>query len=142
MIERITSTPAATMELGEEFGSTLNGGDVVAVSGTLGAGKTCFIQGVCKSLGVHTHVGSPTFTLINEYPGTGPSVVHVDLYRIAKGRELRELGLLEYFTSDRICLIEWPELVLSILPEEHYAVVIRHGSTEAQRIVTIDRVVA
>ncbi len=127
------------MALGREFGKTLVGGDVVAISGTLGSGKTCFVKGVCNAHGIRTHVGSPTFTLVNEYTGTGPSIVHIDLYRLTNARELNDLGLLEYFSGDRICLIEWPELVMRMLPPEHYAVAIRHGVTEHERVVSIER---
>ena len=135
-----TSAPEETVSLGKAFGQTLHGGDVVAISGTLGAGKTCFVKGICEAQGVRTHVGSPTFTLINEYPGAEVTVVHIDLYRLTARRELNDLGILEYFTGDRICLIEWPELVATILPEEHYSVEIRHGEKETERVVSIGRV--
>ncbi len=126
------------MSVGRDFGRTLKGGDVVALIGTLGAGKTCFVKGVCESQGIRTHVGSPTFTLINEYSGAGISVVHIDLYRLTETRELNDLGVLEYFTGDRICLIEWPGLVLRLLPADHYTVEIRHGARETERIISID----
>ncbi len=140
MSRKTTSTPEETMALGREFGRRLNGGDVVAISGTLGSGKTCFVKGVCEAQGIGTHVGSPTFTLINEYSGTSARIVHIDLYRLSNARELNDLGLLEYFTGDRICLIEWPELVKRMLPPDHYSVEIRHGMKETERIVSIERV--
>ncbi len=142
MTRRTTLSPEETIAVGREFGSLLNGGDVVAISGTLGSGKTCFVKGISEALGVHTHVGSPTFTLINEYPGARSTVVHIDLYRLKSGRELSDLGIMEYFSDDRICLIEWPELVQSLLPEDHYVVKIQHGSQQSERIITIDRTVA
>ncbi|MGA9118258.1 MAG: tRNA (adenosine(37)-N6)-threonylcarbamoyltransferase complex ATPase subunit type 1 TsaE [Bacteroidota bacterium] len=139
MTERTTTSPEETIALGKELGSTLLCGDVVAISGTLGTGKTCFVKGVCESLGVQAHVGSPTFTLINEYPGASCTVVHIDLYRLRKGKELQELGLLEYFDEGHICLVEWPEMVLPLLPQDHHTVSIRHGSTSLTRVISIDR---
>jgi len=142
MTRRTTLSAEETIAAGREFGALLNGGDVVAISGTLGSGKTCFVKGISEALGVRSHVGSPTFTLINEYPGARTTVVHIDLYRLKSGRELRDLGIMEYFSDDRICLIEWPELVQSLLPENHYVVNIQHGSQQSERIITIDRTVA
>ena len=139
MTRRTTLSPEETVAAGREFGSLLTGGDVVAIAGTLGSGKTCFVRGVSEAHGVRSHVGSPTFTLINEYPGTRFTVVHVDLYRLKSGRELSELGIMEYFSEDRICLIEWPDLVQTILPRDHYTVKIQHGSSERERVIMIDR---
>lgn len=139
MTRRTTRSAEETVSAGREFGALLSGGDVVAISGTLGSGKTCFVKGVSEAQGVRSHVGSPTFTLINEYPGARFTVVHVDLYRLKSGRELSELGIMEYFSDDRICLIEWPELVQALLPKGHYAVKIEHGVTESERVITIDR---
>ena len=141
MTDRTTWTPEETILMGTEFGATLKGGDVVALTGTLGSGKTCFVKGVCSALGVRAHVGSPTFTLINEYPGSSVNVAHIDLYRLSNGRELGELCLLEYFTADTICLIEWPELALAILPEDHYTVMFRQGLSAMERLISIDRTV-
>jgi tRNA threonylcarbamoyladenosine biosynthesis protein TsaE len=138
MIERTTTSPEETLDVGRHFGSSLRPGTVVAIAGTLGAGKTCFVKGVCQALGVRAQVGSPTFTLINEYAASACTVVHIDLYRLIKGSELKELGLLEYFEGGHICLIEWPELVLPLLPPEHRTVDIRHGPTATTRVITID----
>jgi tRNA threonylcarbamoyladenosine biosynthesis protein TsaE len=127
-----------TLRLGQTFAETLKNGDVVALSGDLGTGKTHFIVGVCAGLGVRSHVASPTFTFINEYRAEGRTVVHVDLYRIASNRELFELGVTEYFTEQYICLIEWAERMAEYLPLSHIEVKIAYGKGENDRVILIN----
>ncbi len=92
---------------------------IVAFHGQMGAGKTTFITAVCKALGVQDVVNSPTFTLVNEYRnGAGKPVYHFDFYRIGHLSEALDIGVFEYFDSGALCLIEWPELIEEILPEE------------------------
>ncbi len=127
-----------TMQCGRVFASTLRGGDVVALSGELGAGKTHFIAGVCEGLGVKAHVASPTFTIINEYPAAVATVVHVDLYRISSRGELFELGIEEYFNERCICLIEWAERMRDFLPYPHIHVTLTYGKGDNDRNILID----
>ena len=90
---------------------------VVAFSGELGAGKTTFIQSLCRSLGVPQDVNSPTFALVNEYfTGEGESIFHFDLYRIEDPAELFDMGYEEYFYSGSYCFIEWPEKAGHLIP--------------------------
>ena len=92
---------------------------VVAFSGELGAGKTTFIQALCRQLGVETEVNSPTFALINEYfTMDGESIYHFDLYRIEDPAELFDMGYEEYFFSGARCYIEWPEKASHLIPPE------------------------
>ena len=99
---------------------------VMAFSGDLGAGKTTFIQAICRQLGVDTDVNSPTFALINEYfSGSGESIYHFDLYRIEDPVELFDMGYEEYFFSQSRCLIEWPEKAEHLIPEDALRVHIR-----------------
>jgi tRNA threonylcarbamoyladenosine biosynthesis protein TsaE len=92
---------------------------VMAFSGDLGAGKTTFIQAVCRQLGVNTDVNSPTFALINEYfTGSGEPIYHFDLFRIEDPVELFDVGYEEYFYSGRRCMIEWPEKAEDLIPED------------------------
>jgi tRNA threonylcarbamoyladenosine biosynthesis protein TsaE len=102
-----TSSPAETEEVGARLASELQPGDVVLVSGELGAGKTTLIRGACRALGVTEPVTSPTFTIGHRYAGRLP-VSHLDLYRL-EGLEGEEPGLLDdYLTDDAVAFVEWP----------------------------------
>ena len=140
-MKRLMSRSAAeTVAFGREFAASLNPGDVVALMGTLGSGKTRFASGVCEGLGVATHVTSPTFTLINEYAAPFGIVAHIDMYRIGSRAEVADLGLEEYFNDRCICIIEWPDAILDVLPPQHFRISISHGETEGEReIVIADR---
>ena len=92
---------------------------IFAFYGSMGAGKTTFITAVCEALGVRDIVNSPTFTLVNEYrDGAGEPVYHFDFYRINRLSEALDIGLYEYLDSGARCLIEWPEMIEELLPEE------------------------
>ncbi len=90
---------------------------IFAIYGEMGAGKTTFIQSICKVLGVKNKVVSPTFAIVNEYAGERP-VYHFDLYRLKNADELMNIGLLDYLNSGNYCLIEWPEMAEQVLPDE------------------------
>ena len=106
---------------------------VMAFSGELGAGKTTFIQALCRRLGVKTEVNSPTFSLVNEYfTGEGESIFHFDLYRIESLEELYDLGYEEYFYSGSLCLIEWPEKATNLIPANALWIQITIGENEAR----------
>jgi tRNA threonylcarbamoyladenosine biosynthesis protein TsaE len=106
----LTGSPRQTMSWGTRLGKILEGGEIIALIGELGAGKTCFVRGVTKSLevGKDSWIRSPSFTLINEYHGRLP-VYHIDLYRIETRAQLEGLNLREYLYSDGVSLIEWFE---------------------------------
>lgn len=106
-----------TYRIGKIIGKNLTHGDVVALIGELGAGKTSIAQGIAKGLGVLEHVTSPTFNIINEYEGVF-TFYHFDLYRIQGIDELNDLGYEEYFFGDGVCVIEWAEKIKEILPEK------------------------
>lgn len=92
---------------------------VVAFYGQMGAGKTTFITALCAALGVRDVVNSPTFTIVNEYRAqSGESVYHFDFYRINRLSEATDIGLYEYFDSGSLCLIEWPEMIEELLPDD------------------------
>lgn len=103
-----TSTPAETEQLGAELAHTLGPGDVVLVQGDLGAGKTTFVRGACRALGVTSVVTSPTFTIGQRYDAPVP-VAHVDLYRIGSLQDEDPDLLEEYLRPDTIAFVEWPE---------------------------------
>ncbi len=110
---------AETIRIGRDIGGLLRPGDVVALVGELGAGKTQFIKGLAEGAGVgkSTYVSSPSFTLINEYPGRVP-FYHVDLFRLEQEKEAEELGLEDYFQGGGITAVEWADKILSLLPKE------------------------
>ena len=111
-----TEEAAETVALGERLGAALRPGDVLALTGELGAGKTTLITGIARGAGVTAEVHSPTFTLIHEHPGRMP-FYHVDLYRLESGDSLGDLGLEEYLYGEGVTVIEWAERLASMLPE-------------------------
>lgn len=115
----ITKSFAETMELGRRLGGLLRPGDVVALRGPLGGGKTCFSKGVALGLGVSSadEIVSPTFVLIQESQGRIP-FFHIDLYRIEKWSEIEDLGLEEYWSRGGVSLVEWAERAEPFLPKK------------------------
>lgn len=109
-----------TKRLGRALGRAAEAGLVVALNGTLGAGKTCFVRAVAEGLEVPDPrvVTSPTFILIQEYAARLP-IYHFDTYRLSNPASFAELGAEEYFTADGICLVEWAERVAELLPEDY-----------------------
>lgn len=117
MREIISDSYEATARAAAEFSKSLKGGEVIAMYGGLGAGKTAFVQGLARGLGINRHITSPTFTIVNEYEGRLP-LYHFDVYRIADPDEMYEIGYEEYIESGGVCVIEWAELIEELLPED------------------------
>ncbi len=111
-----TSNRNETILLGERIGKSLKAGDIVALSGELGAGKTTLIQGIAKGLGIRDWVTSPTFTIINEFKGR-IDLYHVDLYRIDRMEDALDVEIEEYFTKGGVTVIEWAEKIKPLLPD-------------------------
>lgn len=132
--ELVSTSPEETEAAGERLGRTLGPGDVVALVGELGAGKTCFIQGLVRGLGVTTHATSPTFVLINQYRGRVP-VYHVDAYRTESLAELQDLGLPELFAGDGVTVVEWADKLLPLLPPGTIEVTIAGVGDEPRKIM-------
>jgi tRNA threonylcarbamoyladenosine biosynthesis protein TsaE len=133
--EIVSATAEATEAAGERLGRTLGAGAVVALTGELGAGKTCFVQGLVRGLGAAVRATSPTFVLVNEYKGRVP-VHHVDAYRTASMTELIDLGLLEMIDSEGVTLIEWADKLTPLLPPDTIHVHIA-GVGDEPRTITI-----
>jgi tRNA threonylcarbamoyladenosine biosynthesis protein TsaE len=140
MRQYLTQSREETVILGKLFGATLRPGDIVALTGTLGSGKTSFITGACAGIGVQGRPSSPTFTLIHEYPAPFGMVAHIDLYRVGTQAELEGLGIEEYFNPQTICFIEWAEIIMGRLRSEYYAVSLHHGSGEDLRTIRMTRI--
>jgi len=135
----VSHSPAQTQRIGERLAQCLQPGDVVCLQGDLGTGKTCLTQGIARGLGVKLAVTSPSFIMINEYalPGPARRLRHIDLYRVGSLSEARALGLEDYFYADGICVVEWAERALELLPPQRLWIVLRHlGETE--RELTLD----
>jgi len=114
-----TKSTSETIRVGKDIGRWLLPGDVVALVGELGAGKTQFIKGLAAGGGIESsaYVSSPSFTLIHEYPGQMP-FYHIDLFRLGREQEAEDLGLEDYFLGRGITAIEWADKIPSLLPEE------------------------
>lgn len=113
----ITHSAQETVDLGEKIGSLLKSGDVIAMTGTLAAGKTTITKGIAKALGITDVVTSPTFCLISEYEGTKMPLYHMDVYRLDGPEDFINLGVEDMLDGDGVCIVEWSEKVSSELPK-------------------------
>lgn len=112
----LSRSPEETERLGEGLAKRLQAGDVVALSGELGTGKTTLVRGIARGLGVkEDEVASPSFTIINEYPSS-PPLYHIDFYRLSKREELTEIGFWEYLGGEGIVVIEWADRIPEAIP--------------------------
>ena len=132
----VTERPEETEALGEKLGRRLTGGEVLAYTGDLGAGKTAFTRGLARGLGITERVTSPTFTIVNEYEGGRLPLFHFDLYRLGSAEELFDIGWEDYLARNGVCAVEWSENAEDAL-EEPILIDISRGERDSQRIITI-----
>lgn len=118
-----SNSPKETKNIAKAFAKELKSGDVLALRGDLGVGKTAFVQGLCETLGVCEAISSPTFTIVNCYDAKIP-IYHFDVYRINDCDEMYEIGYEEYVYGDGVTVIEWPEKIEEILPDKRYDIII------------------
>lgn len=111
----ISNSAEETILIAERFSKSLKSGDVILLSGDLGAGKTTFVKGLAQGLGIEDEVTSPTYAYLNVY---GDKLYHYDCYRLSCGEDAEALGLTDYFYGDNICVIEWSENIADVLPEK------------------------
>jgi tRNA threonylcarbamoyladenosine biosynthesis protein TsaE len=129
-----TASPEETHELGARLGRVVVGGDVIALGGELGAGKTAFVQGLARGLEVRSaRVASPSFTIVNEHAGRVP-LFHVDLYRIGDAGELEEIGFRDYFGRGGVVAIEWFDRAPELLPADRLEIRIVSLGPSARRL--------
>ncbi len=128
-----SKSPSQTQKLGILIGNLAQTGDVFLLSGNLGSGKTCLTQGIAWGIGVKEYAFSPTFVLVKEYYGRMP-LYHIDLYRLDDIEEIIDLRLEEYFNRNGICVIEWAEKGLSVLPEENVFITMNYISPRIRTI--------
>ena len=133
----VTRSTDETLELARAVGELLRPGDVISLVGDLGAGKTVFVRGVARALGVTELVVSPTFTIVREYEGRVP-LVHVDVYRIDAVQELHDLGFEEVVRDDAVTIVEWGDMIDGLLPGDRLDVRLAPGAGDDERVVEIE----
>jgi tRNA threonylcarbamoyladenosine biosynthesis protein TsaE len=134
-----TASVEETIALGERVAVHLQPGDIVALYGDLGAGKTHLVKGIARALGVPPEdVSSPTFTIVHEYTGECP-IYHIDAYRVDDPDEFYELGYEDYFYDEGLCLIEWPGRIEMLLPGDTIRLRLTHQGGDRRRIEWMNR---
>lgn len=133
---RVSHSPSETFRIGRILGENLKRGDCIALTGEVGAGKTVLTQGVAKGMGVPDcyAVTSPTFTLVNEYPGRDATLYHLDVYRLTGSADLLELGYEEYLQGNGVIVIEWAEKIPDDIPEDALRIGISYLGEDARKI--------
>ena len=126
---------AATKEYGYRLAEEAVPGQVIALIGDLGAGKTTLTKYIAEGLGVTEHVQSPTFTIVREYRSGRMPLYHFDVYRIDDPDEMFEIGYEEYFYGDGLCVVEWADKIEELLPEDTRIIRLSYGGAEEERIV-------
>ena len=123
-----------TEEFGMKLASSLEPGDIVALIGDLGTGKTTLTKYLAKGLGVTENIDSPTFNIVKEHKSGIIPLFHFDVYRLSSGDELLDIGADEYFYSDGVCIIEWADIVADVVPEKAKVILIEYGEKQGERI--------
>ena len=139
-MEYITQSREETCRLGERLAAVLTPGTVVAFTGDLGAGKTAFVSGMARELGIDERVTSPTFTIVNEYEGGRMPLFHFDMYRLSSAEELFDIGWEDYLARGGICAVEWSEHVAEAIEADAIRVDIARGEREDERRILIEGV--
>ena len=130
---RVTSSAEETIELGKSLSEFIEAGDIMILDGDLAAGKTTFVKGILSGLNFKREVTSPTFTLINEYEAEH-RVIHMDCYRENNLQRWVNLGIQDYFYSDDVKIIEWPEIISALIPEDHISITLTSISEFERKI--------
>jgi len=133
-VSNLSELPIAAKQIIEE----IKGRKIIAFYGNMGAGKTTLITELCRALNVVDTISSPTFSLVNEYHTQNDEIIfHFDFYRIEKQEEVYDFGYEEYFYSENLCLIEWPELIENLLPEDYITIKIEIIDNDS-RLITVE----
>ena len=153
-MKRISQNAAATQTFGKQLAKKLRGGEIIALHGDLGAGKTTLVKGLAAGLGVTQHITSPTFLLMRGYEianskgqiansrgqrakGSIKRLIHIDCYRIKSANEIKDIGALEYFgRPDTVVVVEWAEKIKKILPRQIKKITLGLGKSIDQRIIS------
>jgi tRNA threonylcarbamoyladenosine biosynthesis protein TsaE len=132
-LELITHSPEETQKFGTRLGKIAQPGDVLLLVGKLGAGKTCLAQGIAWGLNIEEYAASPSFVVIRELEGRLP-LYHIDFYRLDNLEEIAELGLDDYLYGKGVCVVEWAEKGLSLLPPGHLLIEMSYVSDTERRL--------
>ena len=133
----LSKTPHETEQFAREFAQKLPENSVLAFTGDLGAGKTCFVRGLAEGLGFTGAVNSPTFAIVNEYLGGRVPLYHFDMYRISGWEDLETTGYFEYQNTGGILAVEWSENIENALPDDVIRIDIRK-TLEDERVITVE----
>jgi tRNA threonylcarbamoyladenosine biosynthesis protein TsaE len=134
----ITLSEEETISAGKDFAAQLKQGDVVALFGDLGTGKTRFAKGISKGLGIIEHVTSPTFVVVNEHLYGRLPLYHFDFYRLRSVNELNEIGFDEYVFGNGVCVLEWADMIEERLPKKRTDVYFELGKSGDERVIVIE----
>ncbi len=129
----VSQSVAQTQQCGERLGELARAGDLFCLEGELGSGKTCFVQGLGRGLGIIEAIHSPTFILANEHRGGRLPLFHLDLYRVRSAGEAIGFGLDDYLSGDGVLAIEWAEKIRDALPRERLWIAFRHLGSQTSR---------
>ncbi|OGN95219.1 MAG: tRNA (adenosine(37)-N6)-threonylcarbamoyltransferase complex ATPase subunit type 1 TsaE [Chloroflexi bacterium RBG_13_50_10] len=132
----ISRSPEQTQRLGMRLGELAEAGDVFLLTGNLGSGKTCLTQGIAWGLDIKEYAFSPSFVIVREYHGRLP-LYHIDFYRLDRIEEITDLGLEEYIYGKGVCVVEWAEKGIAVLPEEHLLINLGYVS-DTERSISIE----
>lgn len=133
----VTNSAAESAALGERLGKALKGGETIAFFGGLGMGKTTFVSGVAKGMGISSAVSSPTFAIVNVYGNN--QLAHFDMYRVETWEDLYSTGFFDYMDMGAVLCVEWSENIVNALPQDAIRITIHKGESDTQRIFEIER---
>ncbi len=132
--ELIIKNEKETESFGRALAEELKAGDVLALIGDLGTGKTALTRYIAKGLGIDERITSPTFTIVKEYTEGRLPLYHFDVYRVSDEDELFNIGIEEYFFGSGVCIVEWADMILDILPENTKFIYLEYGKDEGERV--------
>jgi tRNA threonylcarbamoyladenosine biosynthesis protein TsaE len=135
-LKLVSRSPEQTQRLGMRLGELAQSGDVFLLTGNLGSGKTCLTQGIAWGLGVKEYAFSPSFVIIREYHGR-LTLYHIDFYRLDRFEEIADLGLDEYLYGEGVCVVEWADKGIAVLPDEHLLINLSYVS-DTERAVSLE----
>lgn len=137
MLSFVSSSVSDTEVIAEKLGRSVKAGTVIAYFGGLGMGKTAFTRGLARGMGITADVASPTFAIVNDYGGN-PPLVHFDMYKVESWDDLYSSGFFDYLDMGAVLAVEWSENIENALPENAVRVTIRQGTSENERIITVE----